>query len=312
MPRFVRSALGVLLLAFGGCAHGHGAAVVAKEATAAAPPVSPADSALALRVAAATRVTVYRIDPAVVGGCEPVAGAGDSTVLCHSIIGSPTVPGDPWARKMASLVLWRTVRQDPRTEPDLRPAVAVRFEFDDATTDVLLSLYHRRLRIESTGLATAYGSFGERYYDFLGVVAEALPDDREIQALLASEEQDRRETAARAKEDAEARPAYQRPIDCNTTDPPEFTDYDTEPTPTVQVKPDYPEFARVAQIQGTVVLRVFVNSDGTICTVRVKNSITGLDDAAINAVKQWQFNPASLKGVPVGAWFDVPMNFHLN
>lgn len=312
MHRAVRPGIGILLLAFGGCAHAPAPSATATMPEVVAPQAPPSDSALSLRVAAATRVTVYRIDPTLVEGCEAVAGAGTGAVLCHPIIGSPTVPGDPWARKMAALVLWRVVRQDPLVEPDLRPAVAVRFEFDDATTDVLLSLYHRRLRIESTGLPTAYGSFGDRYYDFLSVIGEAFPDDEEIQALVAVEEQDRRETAARAKEDAAARPAYQRPIDCSTSDPPEFTEYDTEPTPAVQVKPDYPVFAREAMIQGSVVLRVFVNSDGTICTIKVKKSITGLDQAAISALKQWQFNPASLKGVPVGAWLDVPMIFHLN
>ena len=69
-------------------------------------------------------------------------------------------------------------------------------------------------------------------------------------------------------------------------------------------------FAKDAQIQGTVVLRLFIDSSGRTCAIKLLKGVTGLNEAAIDAVKQWTFNPASLKGVPVAAWVDVPINFH--
>jgi TonB family protein len=44
----------------------------------------------------------------------------------------------------------------------------------------------------------------------------------------------------------------------------------------------------------------------------VKKSITGLDDEAVKAVKQWVFKPALSNNKPVAVWVEVPMNFHLN
>ena len=208
---------------------------------------------------------------------------------------------------MVSLLLRGTVYREASFEPDLRPAVAVRFEFEDVTTDVLISLYHRRLRIESTGLATVFGFFGDRYKDFLSVIAEALPYDLEIQELLDLEEQARREDAVAAREGSQA---IHPDADCYLRDPPEFTEYDVEAVPITQATPIYPEFAKDAQIQGKVILRVYVDAQGRVCAVKVAKSVKGLDDAAIQAMKEWKFNPATLRGVPVGSWIDIPMDFH--
>jgi TonB family protein len=91
---------------------------------------------------------------------------------------------------------------------------------------------------------------------------------------------------------------------------PESTTYDVAPTPATQVTPRYPEFARDAQIQGTVVLRLFIDSSGRTCAIKLLKGVTGLNEAAIDAVRQWTFNPATLNGVPVAAWVDIPMSFH--
>jgi len=92
----------------------------------------------------------------------------------------------------------------------------------------------------------------------------------------------------------------------------EFVYYEDEPVPVTQVKPNYPEFARDAQIQGTVLLHVLVGKDGRVKNVKVKKGVTGLDDAAIAAIKQWVFKPALSNNKPVAVWVEVPMNFHLN
>ena len=258
-------------------------------------------------MAAAERATAYRIDSRVIDECHPVPGDREDAILCHPVLRIGTVPNDRWDGEMVSLLLWGTVYREASFEPDLRPAVAVRFKFEDVTTDVLISLYHRRLSIESTGLATVFGSFGDRYKDFLSVIAEALPYDLEIQELLDLEERTQRENAAAARERSQS---IHPDADCYLRDPPEFTEYDMEAVPTTRTIPVYPEFARDAQIQGKVILRVYVDAYGRVCAIKVAKSVTGLDQAAIQAMKKWKFKPASLRGVPVGAWLDIPIDFH--
>lgn len=65
--------------------------------------------------------------------------------------------------------------------------------------------------------------------------------------------------------------------------------------------------------QGTVILRVLVKSDGTAGSVEVKSSsgFTRLDQAAIDAVKTWRFNPATSDGKAIDEWYQVPIPFKL-
>jgi len=90
----------------------------------------------------------------------------------------------------------------------------------------------------------------------------------------------------------------------------EFVYYEDEPVPVTTVRPAYPEFAREAQIQGKVILHVLVGKDGRVKNVKVKRSITGLDDEAVKAVKQWVFKPALSNNKPVAVWVEVPVDFH--
>ncbi len=87
-------------------------------------------------------------------------------------------------------------------------------------------------------------------------------------------------------------------------------DHYEEPTPVSRWEPQYPEFAKEAQIQGSVVLRVSVDYDGTVTDIKVMEGVTGLNEAAINAVKHWKFRPATLNGKPVPASLNVPVGFH--
>jgi len=65
--------------------------------------------------------------------------------------------------------------------------------------------------------------------------------------------------------------------------------------------------------QGTVILRVLVKSDGTAGHIEVKSSsgFPRLDQAAIDAVKKWRFNPATSDGKSIEEWYQVPIPFKL-
>jgi protein TonB len=75
--------------------------------------------------------------------------------------------------------------------------------------------------------------------------------------------------------------------------------------------PVYPEAARKARIEGTVVVRGLVDRDGRVRDVRVTKSIPGLDQAAEDCVRQWTFKPAMAKGSPVAVWVAIPVKFTL-
>ena len=90
----------------------------------------------------------------------------------------------------------------------------------------------------------------------------------------------------------------------------EFVYYEDEPVPVKTVQPVYPEFAREAQIQGKVVLHVLVGKDGRVKNVKVSKGVTGLNDEAMKAVRQWVFKPALSNNKPVAVWVEVPIDFH--
>jgi periplasmic protein TonB len=76
--------------------------------------------------------------------------------------------------------------------------------------------------------------------------------------------------------------------------------------------PEYSEEARKAKYQGTVVLWIIVGPDGRPREVRVRRSLgMGLDEKAVEAVRQWRFEPAHKDGQPVAVQVNIEVNFRL-
>jgi protein TonB len=84
-----------------------------------------------------------------------------------------------------------------------------------------------------------------------------------------------------------------------------------EPRKLRHVNPTYPELAARAKVQGTVVLECLVGPKGQIMKVSVLRSIPLLDDAAIEAVRQWTYTPTLKDGVPVKVLLTVSVRFAL-
>ncbi|MBZ5645832.1 MAG: energy transducer TonB [Acidobacteriia bacterium] len=77
-------------------------------------------------------------------------------------------------------------------------------------------------------------------------------------------------------------------------------------------EPEYSEEARKAKYQGTVVLWVVVGPDGRVREIRVSRSLgMGLDEKAMEAVRQWRFDPARKDGQPVPVQVSIEVNFRL-
>ena len=84
-----------------------------------------------------------------------------------------------------------------------------------------------------------------------------------------------------------------------------------QPTKTRDVKPVYPPIAQSARVQGVVIIEATIGPDGRVKEAKVLRSIPLLDQAALDAVKQWQFTPTLLNGVPVPVIMTVTVNFTL-
>jgi protein TonB len=83
------------------------------------------------------------------------------------------------------------------------------------------------------------------------------------------------------------------------------------PTKVKDVKPVYPPIAQSARVQGVVIIEATIGADGSVQNARVLRSIPLLDAAALDAVKQWQFTPTLLNGVPVPVIMTVTVQFTL-
>jgi TonB family protein len=73
----------------------------------------------------------------------------------------------------------------------------------------------------------------------------------------------------------------------------------------------YPKIAQSARVQGVVILEATIGPDGSVQDAKVLRSIPLLDQAAVDAVKQWQFAPTLLNGAPVPVIMTVTVNFTL-
>ncbi len=86
----------------------------------------------------------------------------------------------------------------------------------------------------------------------------------------------------------------------------------TRPEIVHQVQPRYTEIARQAGIQGTVVVEAVIDEKGQVTGARVLRGLPmGLDEAAVEAIQQWQFKPATLAGRPVKVFYALTVNFRL-
>ena len=77
-------------------------------------------------------------------------------------------------------------------------------------------------------------------------------------------------------------------------------------------QPQYTEIARKARIQGVVIVQAIIDKQGNVTNVKVLKGLPmGLEEAAVDAIKQWKFKPATLNGRPVTVYYNLTVNFKL-
>ncbi len=87
----------------------------------------------------------------------------------------------------------------------------------------------------------------------------------------------------------------------------------TPPQFRVRYKAPYPMGARALRLEGTVLLSVSVDSGGRVTSARISQSCGHpiLDNAALNAVRTWQFVPAQKNGIALAAQVEIPVGFRM-
>jgi protein TonB len=93
--------------------------------------------------------------------------------------------------------------------------------------------------------------------------------------------------------------------------PEDYVAYEKEPELVSPPEPEYPEIAREAGVEGTVLVRVLVGEDGFVKDMVIIQSVPMLDDAAANAAQTAVFKPALQKDKPVAVWMVIPIEFQL-
>jgi len=77
-------------------------------------------------------------------------------------------------------------------------------------------------------------------------------------------------------------------------------------------RPQYTEIARKARIQGIVIVQATIDKEGNVTDAKILKGLPmGLDQEALNAVRKWKFEPATLNGKPVAVYYNLTINFTL-
>jgi periplasmic protein TonB len=84
------------------------------------------------------------------------------------------------------------------------------------------------------------------------------------------------------------------------------------PARTKYVAPQYPDIARNARIQGIVIIEAVIGTDGKVEQARVLRPQPLLDEAALAAVRAWEYTPTLLNGQPTAVIMAVTVHFKLS
>lgn len=140
----------------------------------------------------------------------------------------------------------------------------------------------------------------------LAVAAKAAGDKAVSEAAEAKRQADA--TALEARRRADARTAARAAAKANAV---RVGGSVKPPVKIKDVQPLYPDIAKSARATGAVVIEATIDTEGNVADARVVRSVPLLDQAALNAVEQWKYEPLMRDGKPVPAVMTVTVNFKL-
>ena len=174
--------------------------------------------------------------------------------------------------------------------------IGIEFESDRGRIRVVLQQPEQLVQLEFMNGATAEAPLNERgVSSWREVLRSLVPPDGSPRDFYAS---------IGAAEDSVV-------ADSPEPEPAGLDTLELDLQPITKVNPVYPELARSAGVDGTVILRVLIGPNGVPRDARVVRSIEMLSQAALEAVRQWRFPLPKKNGVSVMAWTTVPVHFSL-
>lgn len=93
--------------------------------------------------------------------------------------------------------------------------------------------------------------------------------------------------------------------------PVRVADLPVTPRKIVDARPLYPEIARAARVEGTIIMEAVLDTNGRVTQLRVLQSVPMLDQAALDAVRQWRYTPSLYGGHPVSVLMTITVRFTL-
>jgi protein TonB len=79
-----------------------------------------------------------------------------------------------------------------------------------------------------------------------------------------------------------------------------------------RIDPVYPQLAKIAHIEGTVIAEARITESGTIDSLRILSGNPLFFQSVMDAVKQWRYEPTLLSGEPIDVITTITVNFRLN
>jgi len=77
------------------------------------------------------------------------------------------------------------------------------------------------------------------------------------------------------------------------------------------VDPVYPKMAMAASVRGVVIIEAVIDATGRIAAARILRGVPVLDEAALEAVRQWEYSPTLLDGVPTPVVMTITVSFRM-
>jgi TonB family protein len=119
--------------------------------------------------------------------------------------------------------------------------------------------------------------------------------------------------AKQAPAESAPKPSEEKPAAVREGDLVPLAEVDSAPVPTKKVTPVYPAMAKMRKVAGRVTVKVLLSETGKPLEITVvsvnPSSNYGFDKAAVDAIRQWEFQPARKGSVRVRTWFIIPIVF---
>jgi len=249
-----------------------------------------------VELARADTVLILRLDPEPIPRCFWDYTDSLRFTHCYEPLASIPAPDPDWSRDLGDL-LARSEMGTWDARCGYAPRVIVRFIDEERTSDLVIfeapcDSTRNGLLLIVPGSPMEYRELKSGREDLESMMEYAFTD------VPVAEE--------RIEEPPEGPRSAER-----VSDPPR-AEGETDPaTPEVKfrVEPIYPEWAMQAGIHGTVVLEVRVDPNGRMGNFRIAQGVKGLNDAAVEAVRQWRFRPAREYGKAISSWLPIRLDF---